>query len=154
MVTQKIAYLIVNKDANLKAVSKEIFKLSALIGSARVEEFKKAYQKCSPHTEHLVLEQDFHHWERGPSNTVKNQKGESRDECQLTLATEYVELNESDYNRVVKELIEINQNFKDGPETGCKIKLKTYKNVILTPPIQNNGALDNLFQKAIKKVKQ
>ena len=144
---KKISYLIVNKTANLKAVSKEIFKLNVIVGNKRVENLEQEYgalvQKViKGHTQIQQNMMSFYNtselgasyvdWTNTPSSQSLDAQGVLRDECALAWPISYHELPEQKFAESVAKISNL----------GLKDTVFTYKNVLLTLPVNLNGNTD------------
>ena len=155
---KKISYLIVNKDANTKAISKEIFKLNVIIANSRISNLVNEYDRlvekvnngesreiqkdmmrfCDPVKNEVNV--DFEEWTRTQSSQSIGADGQLRDECALAWPLSYHELSEEEFSRKTAQIMKLN----------CENKFFTYKNVLLTLPINLNGNLDALVLQVLK----
>lgn len=162
---KKIAHLIVNKDASLKAISKEIFKLQALISETRINTLSKDYsdlcerfQEREPLNCNILsrglfnketsMNQEFVQWSETPSKEALTRDGKIRDECELNWPTDYLEVSEDRFKTLVRE---IQNSFKNGKGAQIcplwsTIATQHYKNVLIVMPLYLNGHLDQLIQ--------
>lgn len=141
----KIAYLIVNKDASLKAITKEIFKLKTIVGNNRLAKLTENYDrlvadcisgKSDPRgnmTDAYAqdeLTQRYEDWTQTPSHESRGFDGVLRDECALAWPIAYYELSEEDFRSKIEEVKKIDKD------------LVTYNNVALTLPVNLRGNTD------------
>lgn len=165
---KKIAHLIVNKDASLKEISKEIFKLQAIISDTRMstlsedycrlcERFEKARENnafnCKVLCQSLYhketdMNQEFIEWSQTPSREALTYDGAVRDEDELNWPTDYLEVSEDRFKALVHEIQECFKNGK-GAQVCPKwslIATQHHKNVLIVMPLYLNGHLDQLIQ--------
>ena len=161
---KKIAHLIVNKDASLKAISKEIFKLQAIIADTRTstlsqdyyklcEKFEKARQNNAFNCQGLyhketALNQEFIEWSQTPSREALAPDGAIRDGCELNWPTDYLEVSGDRFKTLVHEIQECFKNGKGAQvcPVWSTIAAQHYKNVLIVMPLYLNGHLDQLIQ--------
>ena len=152
---KKISYLIVNKDASLKAISKEVFKLNVIIGNKRVQtleqDFSSLVQKCIKNEGRLQQSMaDFYSpseigtsytdWANTPSSQSLDGEGNLRDECALAWPIAYHEYTSQEFALVIDKITKLN----------LKDIVFTYKNVLLTLPINMNGNTDSRISECLK----
>lgn len=168
---KKIVHLIVNKDASMKDVSKQLLKLQAMICDARVaslyEDYSKLCQKIedcelpankSALTKKLVNKQttmnhEFVEWSKTTSCEALTPDGQIRDECNMTYPVDYLETDSANFDRIVKE---IQSSFKNGQGANVCPKwaeqsLRHHKNVLIVMPLYLNGHLDRIIQEIKSK---
>lgn len=150
---KKIAYLIINKNASVKAVAKEVFKLNVIVANLRRENLSSAFlrsqnqnpssrtiREAFPHTE-VALNSDFEEWTNTPSkDAITN--GILRDECALNWPLDYVELDENEFEIKTKNIKKTLQKQEI---------VFMYKNVLMTLPINLNGNTDTLIKNILEK---
>ena len=150
---KKIAYLIVNKSASIKAIGKEIFKLNAIISNTRVggmvDNYNKLILKLSKDqpvtntnllsemsetlSENTLTNKDFDLWTETPSKESYGTDGQLRDECELAWPLSYHEFEQKEFDQKTTKIIDSLNQGKN---------LFKYKNVLLSLPINLNGNTD------------